>query len=553
MPTSTAEHDSLDASTAHVAKTANLVGNDIGARAQAVSFLEQLPEIVLEKICAFLAQSPDQLDLVALDLVARPLFCLARASPALYAIATRALMKWPGHGVSWLMPLDGFGEPDTFAVYGLPSNFECVPGSVAVCTVYGGAATACDQVETVLNQDPATTDPAALAQLAALFRRLEPHAPRVQPASAAWFLITSADPPEGAAINRVQRRQLVRIAPHLIRDLSFHMDVAPLPPFLTRLTISGEAIPMLNERVGVFRNVPKTLRELNMMAAAGWMDKSTLHWMLAHLPRQLEKLTLEAIHLDDQDAAVLALMLPPRLHTLGLSSNDFTATGALSVIAHAPPTLATLDVSENTLDRWGQDAGDMISFLTTPARMDALLAARDACHRVTSLSLCHSFATYPAALTLIVPALPPSLTFLDISNNCLSIETVTALVHRMPPALTHLGVAQCALDAERMEDLASALPWTLITLDLHWNRDLGDAGVAALLRGWKKRGPQFKKLDLRGCGVGDVGVQLLLEELGREVVVHLDGNKDVSDHGQSDVATARPRWTVNQVDPVLGG
>ncbi|KAJ3347487.1 hypothetical protein GGF32_006859 [Allomyces javanicus] len=546
MPTSTAEHDSLEASTAQVVKTANLVGDDNVARARATSALEQLPEIVLDKICAFLAQGPD------LDIVARPLFCLARASPALYAIATRALMKWPGHGVSWLMPLDGFGEPDTFAVYGLPSNFDCVPGSIAVCTVYGGAATACDQVDTVLNQDPATTDLAALEQLAALFRRLEPHAPRVQPISAAWFMITDAVPPEGAAITRVQRRNLVRIAPHLIRDLSFHMDVAPLPPFLTRLTISGEAIPMLNERVGVFRNVSETLRELSMTAAAGWIDKNTLHWLLAHLPRQLEKLTLDAIHLDDQDAAVLAITLPPRLHTLGLSHNDMTATGALSIIAHAPPALVTLDVSENTLDRWGQDQAEMMSFLTTPARMDALLAARDACRRVTSLTLRNSFSTYPAAFTLIVPALPRALTFLDIGGNFLFIETAATLARHMPPTLAHLGIAQCALDAVRVELFAPTLPETLTTLDMHGNRDLGDGGVAALVRGWKKRGPQLKKLDLRACGVGDAGVQLLLEQLGREVAVHLDGNKDVSDQVRSDVATARPRWTINPVDPVLG-
>ncbi|KAJ3374117.1 hypothetical protein GGF31_008333 [Allomyces arbusculus] len=546
MPTSTAEQDSIDASTAHVVKTANLIGNDNVAHAQAVSLLEQLPEIVLEKICAFLAQGPD------LDILARPLFCLARASPAFYAIATRALMKWPGHGVSWLMPLDGFGEPDTFAVYGLPSTFNRVPGSIAVCTVYGGPATACDQVETLLNQDPATTDPAALAQLAALFSRLTPHAPRVQPTSAAWFLIADADPAEGAALNRVKRRQLVRIAPHLIRELSFHMDVAPLPPFLTRLAVSGEAIPMLNEHVGVFRNVPETLRELTITSASGWMDKNTMHWLFAHLPRQLETLALEAIHLDDQDAAVLAITLPPRLRTLDISHNDFTATGALSVIAHAPPTLAVLDVSENTLDRWGQDQAEMMTFLTTPARMDALLAARNACHRVTSLSLRNSFSTYPAALTLIVPALPRALTFLDISGNVLFIETATTLARHMPPTLTRLGIAQCALAAVHVEHLAPTFPETLITLEMHWNRDLSDGGIAALVHGWKKRGPQLKKLDLRGCEVGDVGVQLLLEEFSSEVVVHLDGNKDVSDQVRSGLAAARPQWTINPLDPELG-
>ncbi|KNE67598.1 hypothetical protein AMAG_12050 [Allomyces macrogynus ATCC 38327] len=545
MPTSTTEHDRLDASTTHVVKTANLVENENVARAQTVLVLEQLPEIVLEKICAFLAPGP------GLESIAHPLFCLARASPALYAIAIRALMKWPGHGVSWLMPLDGFGEPDTFAVYGLPSNSDCVPGSIAVCTVCGSPATACEQVETLLNQDPVITDPAALEQLAALFRRLEPHAPRVQPTTAAWFLIVDATPPEGAAINRVKRRELVRIAPQLIRELSFHMDIAPLPPFLTRLTISGEAIPMLNEHVGVFRNVPETLRDLTITRASEWMDKNTLHWLLAHLPRQLEILKLDAIHLDDADAAVLAITLPPRLHTLGLSHNDMTATGALSMIAHAPPTLTTLDVSENTLDRWGQDQAEIMTFLTTPARMDALLAARDACQGVTSLTLCHSFATYPAALTLIVPYMPRALTFLDIGNNSLPLETVDALARYIPPTLTHFGAAQCALNAERTAVLALGFPLTLITLDLHWNRDLGDAGIAALMRAWAP-GPQLKKLDLRGCGVGDAAIRLLMGELGREVVVHFDGNKDVSDQVRSDVAATRPGWTINPADPELG-
>ncbi|KAJ3347486.1 hypothetical protein GGF32_006858 [Allomyces javanicus] len=557
MLTSTDNHDDvLEATQVHAIKKRTLVKDNL-VPAPAISILEQLPQIVLDNICAYLAHETPQNDAV------RPLVRLARAAPVLYAPAMRALMQWPDSDTAWLMPLDGFGEPDKFAVYNgtpaygrLPSHFECAAGSIGVSTVFSGPGTIWDPVAPRhADQDPATTDLVTLEQLATLRHQLERFSPPAQPTTASWFLIMEAVPPEGAFIyTRVLRRHLVRIPPRLIRHLSFHLGILPLPPFLTRLMISGKAIPMLQDHVGVFRNAPTTLRELAIFSApeTAWqevIDKKTLYWLLMHLPRRLETLKLVGRYLDDDDASVLSVTLPPSVQALVLARNNMTATGILAILARAPLTLATLDVSDNRLDE--VDDSVILALSTTLARVDSLPNARNACYRVNSLMLRHAFHGSSVALATILPMLPHTLTFLDIGDNALSMYTVSALASHLPPTIAHLGVGHCAFDRNRIGILAPALPTTLMVLDLRGNQDLVDSGVLELIHQWK-RGPQLRVLDLSECGISDLAVKVLLGQLGPKVAVRLGGNGGVSDQLRSDVAMARRRWTFNQEHSTLG-
>jgi Ran GTPase-activating protein (RanGAP) involved in mRNA processing and transport len=188
---------------------------------------------------------------------------------------------------------------------------------------------------------------------------------------------------------------------------------------------------------------------------------------------------------------------------------DVGAT-ALAAALHHLPVLQELDASESMIS----DAGVAL-----------LAAGLPSCRALTTLKLNDNNIRTAgvAALAAVLPRLP-NLTTLELALNAhMGDAGAAALAAALPglPTLTRLDLSNNELTAAGLRPLLQALRATFHTLRLDGN-PLGPEGardIAALV----PRLPALQALNVKGCRIGNEGIQALVEALrGHAELTELD-------------------------------
>ncbi len=334
------------------------------------------------------------------------------------------------------------------------------------------------------------------------------------------------------------------------------LSLAPIIRSLRRLRLAHNGLGQRGLELFVASGRCEALEEFDL--SSNDIDASGAI-LLASSPfaRRLRRLELADNRLDDAGLAVL-LGSPhlSGLHHLGVAQNVLTDS-SLRLMSAAPPRLASLDVSRNTI---GRDGAFGLASVLPRMQVTRLLVNRCGIDAEAILSLLEGGAGRLQQLDLSGNGLGPEgielvaqapqlagIHMLDVSQNalrahgmkCLGASTFLTELHELHLNANEMGDEGCEELARSVSNMPvletlslsdnligprgaaqlCGLASRLCDLDLSFN-ELGDGGVDALVRAssWK----DLHRLDLTSCGIGFGGMATLMSAPSLSLLCTLD-------------------------------